>query len=313
MPFKNLASPRKITDLGAEIRSSALLVNPGLVAMISSGPTRIAVQPISGSGGKITNVSLDGAEEVALLTRDVALVRGSDDAVWALLDITHTPKMDQVGRDMRALCMRPSGESALGLGWDGSATNFTLNRHEVDARPFSLRGNLRAADLTETETYAVVDGPDGGQLRIHPGATPEPGAMTRTSLPSEAAKFDRVRGGLKLSAVYKRGSQIVCLVVGGPNRPTAKLVQLEAKVTDVAVLDTSLFATYADGRVALYDSEAIAAASDAGPVEPKASITLNVAGEPRAALASAKGGATLWVGTSAGAVVSLSIVRKQAQ
>jgi hypothetical protein len=81
---------------------------------------------------------------------------------------------------------------------------------------------------------------------------------------------------------------------------------------DVAVLDTSLFAVFADGRAALYDSEAIANASDSAPIEAKATLALNVAGEPRAAIISAKGGATLWVGTSAGAVASVSIIRKQA-
>src|SRR3954470_3928323 len=107
MPFKTISAPKKHQDLGAEIRSAAYLSNPGFVAMLSTAPVRLAIVPTSGSGGKVTNVSLDGAESAALLSRDVAVVRASDDSVWALLDITHTPKMDQVARDVRALCMRP--------------------------------------------------------------------------------------------------------------------------------------------------------------------------------------------------------------
>jgi hypothetical protein len=312
MPFKTLTSPRKVHDLHAEVRGSAHLVNPGLVAKVSSGPVRIVVHPVSGTGTKVTNVSLDAAEEVALLSRDVAVVRAGDDAVWALLDITHTPKMDQVARDVRALCMRPTGETALILGWDGSATNLTLGKHEVLARPFAVRGEIRAAELTETETYTVVDGADGGQLRIHPGSTPEPAASGRINLPAEAAKLDRVRGGARLAAVYKRGSQTVCLVTGGPARFTVKLVQLDDKPTDIAVMDTSFVASFRDGRAALYDADAIAAATDAEPIQPKAVISLNVGGEPRTLLVTGKSSPTLWVGTSTGELVSVGVMRKQA-
>ena len=68
--------------------------------MLSTAPVRLSLVPTTGAGGKITNVSLDGAEGVALLSRDVAVVRANDDSVWALLDITHTPKMDQVVREL---------------------------------------------------------------------------------------------------------------------------------------------------------------------------------------------------------------------
>jgi hypothetical protein len=310
MPYKALSAPRKHNDIGAEVRAGAVLLNPGLVAKVSTGPVRLAVTPFGGTGGKITNVSLEGADGVALLSRDVALVRGSDDSVWALLDITHTPKMDQVGRDVRSLCMRPSGESALALGWDGSATSLKLNRFEVDARQFALRGAIRAADLTETETYAVVDGPDGGQLRIHMGATPEPAATGRVSLPSQAASFDRVKGGQRLTAIYKKGSRIVCLVTGGPARLTVKLVELDSEPNDVAVHETSLVAVFPDGSAVLYDADAIAAAGDSGPMAAKHSLSLGARGEPRTALLPTKGSPTLWVGTAAGEVVSVSVLRK---
>ena len=77
------------------------------------------------------------------------------------------------------------------------------------------------------------------------------GATGRVNLPKEAASFERVRGGARLAAVFKKGSASVCLITGGPARLAAKMVQLEAKPTDLAVSDTSLFATFADGRAAL--------------------------------------------------------------
>jgi hypothetical protein len=310
MPFKSIATPRKLQSLDAEVRSAAILVNPGLVAMLSTSPVRLAVTPMSGTGGKITNISLDGAESVALLSRDVAVVRGSDDSVWALLDITHTPKMDQVARDVRSLAMRPTGETALAIGWDGQATELRLNKLEVDARQFTLRGTVRAADIGESETYVVVDGADGGQLRIHPGATPEAGASLRCNLPQEAAALDRVRGGPRLCAVYKTGSRTVCVATGGPARLVAKLVELEARAMDVVVLETSMIALFDDGRAALYDADAIAAATDAGAITPKHTLQMGGRGEPRAALATGKGGATLWLGTSGGDILSAPVLKK---
>lgn len=311
MPFKNLSGTRKHVDLHAEVRGCAILANPGFVAELTTGPVHLLVQPIGGGSGKITNVSLDSAEDVALLSRDVALIRSSDDAVWALIGLTHAPKMDQVARDVRALCMRPSGETALALGWDGSATELRQKQHEVDARPFAVRGSIRAADITETETYTLVDGAGGGQLRVHPGATPEPGATGRVDLPSEAASFDRIRGGARLSVAFKRGSATVCLITG-PARLVPKLVQLEAKALDITVMETSFVAVFADGRAALYDADSITAAGDNAPITPKATLALGARGEPRTVTSIGKGSPLLWVGTSMGEVLSVSVVRKQA-
>jgi hypothetical protein len=310
MPFKTITAPRKLSSVDAEVRAGAYLVSPGIVAMLSTSPVRIATFSSSGVPGKVTNVSLEGAEAVALLSRDVAVVRGSDDSVWALLDITHTPKMDQVARDMRSLAMRPGGETALALGWDGSATELRLSRHEVEARQFSLRGTLRAVDVGETELYAIADGADGGQLRVHPGATPEAGATLRCSLPREAAALDQVRGGPRLVAVFKPGTRTVCLATGGPARLAAKLVELEDAPTALGVIETSLIVTFGDGRVALYDSDAIAAAGDAGALVPKHVAPLGGRGKPEALLVTSKGGAMLWVGTSTGEVLSASVVKK---
>jgi hypothetical protein len=309
MPFKSIATPKKVHSLDAEIRGAAFLSNPGLVAMVSHEPVRLGTVTSAGSSGKTTNISLGGAEAVALLSRDVAVVRASDDAVWALIDITHTPKMDQVDRDVRSLSMRPGGETALAIGWDGHATELRLNKHEVDARRFPVRGSVRMCDVGDSETYVVVDDA-GGQLRIHPGATPELGATLRANLPAEAQALDRVRGCPRLVALYKKGSRSACLVTGGPNRLSPKMVQLEGTPNDLAVLETSLVVLFDDGRAALYDSDAIAAASDGAPMVAKHLLPIPGRGEPTVAMLTAKGGSTLWVGTSGGDILSAPMLKK---
>src|SRR5262249_28034549 len=157
-----------------------------------------------------------------------------------------------------------------------------------EARQFAVRGVHRAIDVGETETYAVVDGPDGGQVRVYPGATPEPGASLRANLPREAAALDRVSGCPRLVAVWKPGQRTVCLCTGGPVRLNAKLVQLEEQPTALGVIETSFVAAFADGRAALYDSEAIAAASDNGPIKAKHIATLGTRGKPEAVLLTTK-------------------------
>ncbi|WP_437655782.1 hypothetical protein [Sorangium sp. So ce1182] len=310
MPFSNLSSPRKVHSLDAEIRGAAVLASPGLVAMVSTDPVRLGVCPVGGSGAKTTNLSLSSAEDVALLSKDVAVVR-SEDAVWALLGIAHGPKLEQVGRDARLLATRPSGETALSLGWDGSATELKLDKNEVNGRTFALRGAARAFDVTEAETHVVVDGAgEGGELRVHPGATPEPGPTLRALLPRAAQNLNRVRGGAKLTAVYKRGASAVCAVVRSSGKLTAKVIELGEGVADVAVLESSLFVAFADGRVALFDGATIEAASAAPPTL-TASVTLGARGEPTVLAVAGKGSPTLWVGTSAGEIWSISIVRRQ--
>ncbi|WP_437675725.1 hypothetical protein [Sorangium sp. So ce131] len=310
MPFSNLSSPRKVHSLDAEIRGAAALSSPGLIAMLSTDPVRLAVIPAGGSGVKTTNLSLTSADDVALLSKDVAVVR-SEDAVWALLGITHGPKLDQVARDARLLAARPSGETALALGWDGGATELKLEKTEVAARPFVLRGTARAFDVTEAETHVVVDGAgEGGELRVHPGATPEPGPTLRAPLPRAAEGLDRVRGGPKLTALYKRGAGAVCAVVRSSGKLSAKLLALDAPAADIAVIESSLFVAFPDGRVALFDGAAIEGAGGA-PIAPTASLKLGARGEPTVLAVSGKASPTLWVGTSAGEIWSLAVVRKQ--
>ena len=309
MPFKNITAPRKVHSLDADIRGVAVLSSPALVAMVSTDPVRLGVCQAGGSSGKTTNVSLSGAEDVALLSKDVAVVR-SEDAVWAVLDIAHSAKMDQVGRDTKLLASRPGGGTALTLAWDGGAAELKLGTNEVEARPFVLRGSVRSFDVTESETYAVVDsGGEGGELRVHPGATPEPGASHRATLPAGAAKLDRIRGGQKLTAIYKRGSSAVCVVVKSAGKIAAKMIALDSPAADVAVLDSSLFAAFSDGRVALYDGAAIEGAG-AYPLAPTATMQVGARGEPRVIAIAGKASPSLWIGTSGGDILSASIIRK---
>ncbi len=119
-----------------------------------------------------------------------------------------------------------------------------------------------------------------------------------------------MRGGPRLIAVFKPGTRTVCLATGGPMRLVAKLVELEEAPTALGVLETSFVATFGDGRVALYDSDAIAAAGDSGAIAPKHVAPLGAHGKPETLLLTSKGGSTLWVGTSRGEVLSASLVKK---
>ena len=178
------------SDLNAEVRAAAYLPTPGWSPCCRARPRASRRQPMSGSGGKVTNISLDGTDGVALLSRDVAVVRASDDAVWALLDITHTPKMDQVGaRRAVALPCAPAARRRSPSAGTGARASSASPATRSWRAPSRSAAPLRAVDVGETETYAVVDGADGGQLRVHPGATPEPGASLRCNLPSEAASL----------------------------------------------------------------------------------------------------------------------------
>jgi hypothetical protein len=311
MPFKTLSSPRRITDLAAEVRACSALTQANLVAMLATDPVRVAIQPLGGQTGKIINLSLGTAEQIALLSKDAAVVRSGDDAVWAVVDLAHRPKLDQVARDVRVLCARPTGESALALGWDGTATAFTMSRNEVNARQFPLRGSVRACDVGATDTFVVVDVPGGGELRVHPGSTPEPGAAARASLPQEAAKLDRVRGGKKLSVVYRSGQPRLCVVTQDGGKLAAKMMTIDAPPICADVADTSLFVAFADGRVALYNSDAIAQAGES-PATATSTLSLGSRGEPRAIALTAKASPSMWLGTSTGEVLEVSVVRKSA-
>jgi hypothetical protein len=309
MPYKSLSAPRQCLDAAAEIRAAAVLGSPALVAMVTSDPARLALVPAAGGSGKVAATQLGSAEAVALLSKDVAVVKSADD-VWALLDITHTPKPEQVARDARSLHARSSGDSALVLGWDGSATLLTVGKNEVAARQLALRGEVRAAYLDSTETMVVVSGHGGGELRFHPGPTPEAGATARCPLPAAAAPLDQLRGGRDLCVLFTAGRREVCVVRRIGPQLSAKMLELEVSPADVAVSESSMFAVFADGRAALYDGATLAGAD--GAVEPTAALALGARGEPRAVVVTGRGSPTLWIGSGVGEVISVSVVRKTA-
>jgi hypothetical protein len=304
MPFKTVSSPQRALTLEGEVRASAKLQDPSLIAMLSSNPVKLAIHPTGGGTTIQAGVSLSSADEVALLSRDVAVVRSGDE-IWALQNLSHKAVMDQVGRDARSLCMRAAGKTALVVHWDGRATELKMGVNEVVERPFALRGAVRACEIGAAETFVVVDGSDGGELRVHPGSTPEAGATARAPLPREAKEFDRVRGGRDLSAVFKLGKTSVCIVQRAGNAITAKMIELPSAPLEVAVLETSLFASFADGTFVLYDNDALIAASPTP--QPTASISV---GQVRTVTFTGKSVPTAWLGTASGQVMTATVLRR---
>src|SRR5690606_1844002 len=98
MPFKQLSSLKKLANLGERVVALAPLEGDRLMAAITTDPVKVCVHPLTGNH-RITNVSLDEAQDLALLNKNVAVVKAGDE-LWALLDIQHRPKIEQVGRDI---------------------------------------------------------------------------------------------------------------------------------------------------------------------------------------------------------------------
>lgn len=307
MPYKSLSAPRRVESLDAEVCGAAAFDRDGLVAMVSSSPARCGFVPINSGTNKVINLSLDRGDEIAFLSRDVALVR-SDNDLWAVLDIHHRAKFERVATNVRALCGRSSGERALALTWEGQAYEATMSGYEVDARSFALRGTVKLADLSATDTFVVVEVPGGLELRLHPGATPEPGANGRAPLPSEANKLDRLKGGMALSVLYKRGSNEVCIVPQSGGRLQARMVDVGAPVACAATSETSLVVAYEDGRAALFTGDNLKTGEYS--VTAAHTLSLGARGEPTSLLITSKGSAVAWVGTSSGEMIRVSLPRK---
>lgn len=289
--------------------ASAKLADPSLVAMLSTDPVKLVLHPTAGGTSRSTGVGLGTADEVALLSREIAVVRSGDE-IWAIQNLSHNAVMDQVGRDARQLCMRAAGATALVVHWDGKATELRVGRNEVIERPFALRGNVRSCDVGPSDTFVIVDLGEGGELRVHPGATPEAGANARSPLPREAKELDRLRGGRDLSAVFKPGKTAVCIVQRKGNTLVAKMIELDMPPLEIGVVETSLFATFADGSIALYDNDSL---NSANPVPtPTSNLRLPIRGEPRTVIFTGKSVPTAWIGTSSGEVVQATVVRKAA-
>jgi hypothetical protein len=293
--------PRKVNDLGSGIAAGALLLGQGIAGLLTSRPTRLALQSNDGSGGAIIDISVEAVQTFALLSKDTAVLLADGGVLWALLDLQSSVKLKAIARDVRVLYARAGGESAFAIGDDGKGIALTLGRNDVGVRSFAIRGTLQACDVGEQVTYAIVEADGGRQLHVHPGVTPELGTSVRATLPEGALGLDRVRGSQQLSAVFKRGDERVC-VVHGAQKLEAKLVRLDAKPADVAVLDGNLLVAFVDGRLALYNREAIDNAGDTALVA-TTSLALNAQGRPRVLLAGvSKGTAVIWIGTTAGEV-----------
>lgn len=307
MPYKSLSAPRRVESLDAEVCGAAAFDGTGLVAMVSSSPARCGFVPIATGTNKVINLSLDRGDEIAFLSRDVAVVR-SDSDLWAVLDIHHRAKFERVATNVRALCGRSPGERALALTWDGQAYELTMSGYEVNPRQFALRGSVKLADIGPTDTFVVVDVAGGLELRMHPGATPEPGANGRATLPSDASKLDRLKGGLALSVLYKRGSSEACIVSQSGGRLQARMIDVGGPIACAATSETSLVVAYEDGRAALFTSDALKTGDHS--VTATHSLSLGARGEPTAMFITTKGSAVVWVGTSSGEMIRVSLPRK---
>lgn len=306
--------PTKLLDLDAVVRSAAVLTGAGLVGVITAGPAKLALLQMTGGGGPAIDLSVDSPQELALLSKDVAVVRSNDGSLWAIGDLHGSPRAKLVGRDARALVMRPHGESALALMADGSGGAITLSKNEVSLRPFGVRGGaLRACYVSENVTHVVAEGEGGGQLRIHPGATPEQGTSVKATLPAEAKELDQVRGSMALTVVWRRGMAAICLVTGGPSKLSPAMAELDGRPADVAVLEDALLVAFADGRVALYDGAAVAGAAQGkgGPLAATAVISPPARGKPRVVVVAgtSKIPAALWIGTTSGEVLRAALAR----
>ncbi len=303
MPFKQISQPRRVASLEGSIQGASFHRKLGTVAMVSTNPVQVATVAHTGSPAKQFNVQLEEARDIALLSRDMAVVR-TDTDVWQLLDIQHKARVDPLGRDSR-MVVGPQGDAALSLRWDNSCEQLTPGKNEVASRTFPLRGDHRAIDLGENECYSVVESGEG-EFRIHPGATPEQGSQTKVALPPGCKELDRLRGGRFLSCLYKRENSQICVIRRAGNRLDTKIFYLDVPMTDLTVCETSLLVVTKDGRVVLYDSDAIDRGD--GRMDPKSETQLGCRGEPTACVIAHS---NIFVGTSGGDIVMGNVIRKQ--
>lgn len=309
MPFKTLASLRKLSTLDAEVVAAAQYQPGKLLVMLTNSPVKLSAHMFSATTkGNVTNASLQSASDVALINKAVAIVQSGDD-LWALLDIQHTPKIEQVGRDIQHFCACPKGETALAIGWDGQGAALQLMQNEVGGRQFVVRGELRACALDMDSTYVVANGAGGGQFRVHPGLTPESGAAGRADLPVGAKSFNKIKCGKDLSAIYKRGSSSVCIVRSTGSGYEAKMVNLDVAAVDVAVISTSLFTLHEDGRLCLFNGDTLQRANDQ-PMTPVSTIDVRASGRPTVVTTTSVGGHKLWIGTRSGDVMTCNAVTR---
>jgi hypothetical protein len=309
MPFKALASLKKVGNLDAEVVAIAPLETDQLVGVVTNDPVKVALYPYASGTTKVKNVGLDNVGAIALINKTAAVVKTGGE-LWGVLDLQHTPKVEQVGRDIRALCHFPKGGTALALGWDGHGAALALEGREVGGRQFTLRGDVRTATLDSTHTFVVVNGVGGpgGQLRVHPGQTPENAATGRADLPSDATGLNRMSASQSLIVLAKRGADSVCVIRPRGNALEPNMLAVPGGVVDVAVIESSMFVVCADGKVRLYNS-AMLARLGSDILEPTFQLDLRPKGEPTVIVASQRGGNKLWVGTKGGDVLRVDAVK----
>lgn len=305
MPYRFINGIRHITTLEGEVRSGSFNRSLGWVTFVATNPCEIAFCPTDGKSVRTQLVSLDDAVGAVTLSRDIALCHAGD-SVWSLLDIAHKPRVDKALENVRLLTAKPAGGSAVALTWDGRAAEIAAGKSDVTTRSFALRGELRGIDVGDTETAVVMDGGDG-EFRIHPGSTPEQGALAKAPLPAGSAPLNCVRAGRFLSAVYRRNEATVVLVKRAGNRLEPRSIRFGFPVCDLAVAETSVVAAAPDGRIALFDAQAIDAATPS-LIEATASVPLGCQGEIRALVVA---GDRLYAGTSSGEVFESYLVRKK--
>jgi hypothetical protein len=306
MTYKNVTAPKRVASLDGTVVAASHHRKLGTVAFIASNPSGLVLVGASGSPVRPLGLSLDEPSEIALLSRDMGVVR-SGSQVWSLVDLAHKPRVDPLLDDVKQL-VGPQGDAALCLGWDNRGQQLTPGARDVDARAFALRGSHRAVFVGESETYAVVDGDGDGELRIHPGATPEQGSLTKGALPLGAKKLDRLRAAKFVQALFSAGQSSLCIVKRAGNRLDAKMVRVDAPIRDVAIAEDCVLVATADGRLSLYDPAAIDAAT-ASAIEPKNSNPIGADGEP--SLLCVAGG-NVFVGTTSGEVLLAQLVRNAA-
>jgi hypothetical protein len=219
MPFKTVSQPRRVASLEGSIQGASFHKKLGTVAMVSTNPVQVVTVAHTGSPAKNFSVQLEEARDIALLSRDMAVVR-TDTDVWQLLDIQHKARVDPLTRDSRMI-VGPQGDAALALKWDNSCEQLTPGKNEVASRTFPgaavghhglaagcswrpslTRNTASRRHLLDACRSAAGDGLDegarasssGGARRLMPSVpSMGPGAMPTTRTPRGPHSTARVR------------------------------------------------------------------------------------------------------------------------
>ena len=88
MPFKSLASLKKIANLNAEVVALAPLEGDKLIGVLTNDPAQVSVIPYATGTTKSKNISLDDVTNLALITKHAAVVKTGAE-LWGVLDIQH--------------------------------------------------------------------------------------------------------------------------------------------------------------------------------------------------------------------------------